>query len=312
MAAQAAVLVTALRLPRRDRPHVPLFAGVLVAEVWMRGAEVLYLERVAVPGVPAMGAARALYHVAQALVTAWPAAVGALAWWTFHGPQKANGRTNTGRSSDQEGFRPPHRMGREHAHGALPVKASHGPKRPTAPGVTMEPSERSSDALPDSSPGLPSPPRRRSGLGTHQGFSVAVAATSYDAPSRVGPNDRTPILRTLPLPVKALAATWLAFNVALVLAYPLPQGWTQPVLHAWQGVMVVCAGAAVIAGWVRRRERAAQVAFALAAIELVVATVGPYAGNVFASWRTIGAGMYAVGFSLLAGWQARLTPRDDA
>jgi len=122
------------------------------------------------------------------------------------------------------------------------------------------------------------------------------------------------ILRTLPLPVKALAATWLAFNVALVLTYPLPRGWTQPVLHAWQGAMVLCAGAAVIAGWARRRERAATIALWLAGLELIIATAGPYArnANVFAAWRTVGAAVYAFGFLLLAVLQVfwrRSSPR---
>ncbi len=246
MAAQAAVLVTARRL--RHRPHVPLFVFVLGAEVFMRATEALYLERVAVPGVPPAGAARALYHVVQALVTAWPAGVAALVWWAFMGPQKTNG-----------------------------------------PGALCGVPEPSADPL------FPA-------YGMDAGWG-------HGEPVRTGLQRTIERLRALPLPVKAIFFLWLAFNAAMVAGFPLPRGWTQPVLHAWQGAMVMLAAAAIVRGWPRRREPAAQVAFALTAIELAVATVGPYAGNVFASWRTVGAGMYAIGFSLIAVWQWRGRPR---
>ena len=241
MVAQGAVVVTAVRLPR-PRPHVVLFVGAIVAEVYMRAAEALYLEAVAVPGVPAVGLARVLYHGVQSLVTAWPAGVAALCLWTFggHKRRKAPGGTiapSVARRSDCE-----------------------GPSQLSTP-VTSQQTRRLTSAMP--------------------------------APS---------ILLTLPLPVKAIFAAWVAFTAAMIAAYPLPKGWTQPALHAWEGACILVAAVAIVRGWARRHERAAQVGGYLACVEFIAATVGPWAHNVFTAWRSVGNGMYCVAFILLA-WQ---------
>lgn len=239
LAAEAAVIATAVRLPRSYRPHLSLFVACFVGDIWIRLAKVFVLEGAEYPFV---GLPRALYHVETTLVAAWPAAVAALAWWCFRGPQKTN-----------------------------------GPELP-------EPSESSPCAL--SGPG-----------------SATDAARNQ--PTKASQRDGSFSLRTLPFAVKAIAAAWLAFNGAMIAAYPLPRGWTQPALHAWEGFCVVAAAVAIILGWERRRERAASAAFLLTGFELAVATVGPYARDVFADWRTVGAAMYAVGFTLLAAQQWR-------
>lgn len=235
LAAEAAVIATAVRLPRSYRPHLSLFVACFVGDIWIRLAKVFVLEGAEYPFV---GLPRVLYHVETTLVTAWPAAVATLAWWTFRGPQK-----------------------------------TYGPESPEP--KSAAPSIRHSND-------------HTSGMWYLQLLPRGIR-----------------ILSTLPFAVKAIAALWLAFNAAMVAAYPLPRGWTQPALHAWQGFCVVAAAVAIILGWERRRERAASAAFLLAGFELAVATVGPYARDVFADWRTVGAAMYAVGFSLLAAQQWR-------
>ena len=257
-AAQVAVLVTALRLPK-PRPHAPLFAFVLASDAYMRAVEWLYLERVAVPGVPPAGAARALYHTVQALSTAWPAAVAALAWWVYGGPQKTNG------------------------------------------------------------PELPEPPREGSGPTSTAPSRIFQRALNHAELAALPPYARRSgstssyrnalSLRILPLAVKAIFCLWLAFNAAMCAAFPLPRGWTQPALHAFAGLCVLLGSVAIVTGWTRRHERAAQVAGYLVVVEGAVCIVGPWAGNVFAQWRTVGAGMYAVAFSLLAAWQWYQSPR---
>lgn len=239
LAAEAAVITTAVRLPRSYRPHLSLFVACFVGDVWIRLTKVFVLEGAEYPFV---GLPRALYHLETVLVTAWPAAVAVLAWWTFQNKRGPDAGTSRGASSLL-----------------------------SEPDLNRRPSH-DGDAL--------------TGL-RHRTDSDGLS------------------LRILPFAVKAIVAAWLAFNAAMVAAYPLPRGWTQPALHAWQGFCVVAAAVAIILGWERRREHAASAAFLLAGFELAVATVGPYARDVFADWRTVGAAMYAVGFTLLAAQQWR-------
>lgn len=109
--------------------------------------------------------------------------------------------------------------------------------------------------------------------------------------------------------VKVIFAAWLAFSAGMALAFPLPRGWTAPILHA---VYIACAaisGLALMLGWLRRREPDAVVASWLFAGQTAVALVGPF---VRAPWEPGGWDVarvaYVTLFSLILVRFVRLRP----
>ena len=109
--------------------------------------------------------------------------------------------------------------------------------------------------------------------------------------------------------VKAILAAWLIFSLAMAFAFPLPKGWTRPILHA---VYIACAalsGLGIMLGWPRRREPDAVVASWLFAGQVAVALVGPF---VRAPWEPGGWDVarvaYITLFSLLLVRFVRLRP----
>lgn len=74
----------------------------------------------------------------------------------------------------------------------------------------------------------------------------------------------------------AILAAWLAFSVAMAIAFPLPRGWTAPILHVAHVALAALSGLAVMLGFSRRREPAAVVASWLFAAQAPIALLGPF------------------------------------
>lgn len=62
----------------------------------------------------------------------------------------------------------------------------------------------------------------------------------------------------------------------MAIAFPLPFGWTSPVLHAWHVAMAALSGLAIMLGFSRRREPTAVVASWLFAAQAPIALLGPF------------------------------------
>ena len=97
------------------------------------------------------------------------------------------------------------------------------------------------------------------------------------------------------------AGAWLGWNLGMILSFPL--GWvhTARLLQVWSIAPAIVMGAAVGICWFRRWTSAHRVVLFLAATELVVATVGPYATNPFKDWMVARA-LYFVAFGGIALW----------
>jgi hypothetical protein len=101
--------------------------------------------------------------------------------------------------------------------------------------------------------------------------------------------------------VKVIPALWLAANAYLVLRIPLEPEPIQTFLHRVELAAVALAALPIMLGWSWRRERPATAALFLVGLELVIATVGPFArGQPYADWY-VAAAAYGLGFALLAG-----------
>lgn len=96
------------------------------------------------------------------------------------------------------------------------------------------------------------------------------------------------------------AALWVALNAALVLRYPFAEEAAQHALHVHEGVAVALAGVAIWRSWgrvvLRPPHHAARM---LVAIELVIATVGPFRLDIFRDWA-LARFAYLLGFAALA------------
>lgn len=132
---------------------------------------------------------------------------------------------------------------------------------------------------------------------------------SHSADAAPGPDDGRGTMRLGPHAVKALLAAWLIFSLAMALAFPLPRGWTQPILHAVYLGCAALSGLVLMLGWPRRREPDAVVASWLFAGQVAVALVGPF---VRAPWEPGGWDVarvaYITLFSLLLVRFVRLRP----
>jgi len=128
------------------------------------------------------------------------------------------------------------------------------------------------------------------------GWPALLAATSWGVFAWAPKNK---------LPRDVIAASWIGAVIALAGLFPLPAGLTAPTLHALQGVAVAGALAAVPVGWRRPWGTKHAVVLVLVAIELAVATIGPFVRSPFEDWHLARVG-YAIGFAAVAGlyWQA--------
>lgn len=112
-------------------------------------------------------------------------------------------------------------------------------------------------------------------------------------------------MRPTPLAVKARDLILLAYLIAaggLVAIFPLPVGWTAPVLHGLELLFVAAALAAIPGGWKRRTitTREGQALLLLVAIELGVAILGAwgYGAAIFSreEWDRLSRLPYCVGW----------------
>lgn len=158
-------------------------------------------------------------------------------------------------------------------------------------------------------------------LFTDPDHPLRVALERYGWPARAGYHLETALFLGWPALLCAIAwsvfallararrardlifAAWLGAVVALVALFPLPVGWTKPTLHALEGLAVVAALAAVPGAWRRRWSSAHVALLLLVAIELTVATIGPFVRDPYRNWHLARLG-YVIGFAALAGYQA--------
>lgn len=131
---------------------------------------------------------------------------------------------------------------------------------------------------------------------------TALAWWAFKGPRSMGEGARSengPLVQIRP--ALFILALWLAFSAAMALAFPLPKGWTAPVLHVAHLACAAVSGLAVMLGWERRREPPAVVAFGLFGAQVVIALVGPFAKGApweGADWYVARAG-YSFGFAML-------------
>lgn len=117
----------------------------------------------------------------------------------------------------------------------------------------------------------------------------------------------TPATRAASRPPDLVLGCYLGLAIGLAALYPLPPGRSATVLHLWELGCVTVAGAAIVAAWRRGSRRPwcrARVAVGLLwAVELTVATVGPFVVSPYRTWH-LATVAYLLGFVALAGLQA--------
>lgn len=106
-----------------------------------------------------------------------------------------------------------------------------------------------------------------------------------------------------------LFGAWLVVVGGLASVYPLPRGWTAPLLHAVELLFVAVALAAIPVGW-RSRALATRPGKAMAVLvvgELTNALIGAWAlgQGVYAAWDTIARAGYLVTWAALVVILAR-------
>lgn len=100
-----------------------------------------------------------------------------------------------------------------------------------------------------------------------------------------------------------LFGSWLIAAGGMAACYPLPRGWTAPILHGVELLFVACALAAIPAGW-RSRAIVTREGKALGIVlvtELAVAVLGAWGSGsaVFTSWDELARVPYAIGWGVL-------------
>lgn len=106
-----------------------------------------------------------------------------------------------------------------------------------------------------------------------------------------------------------LVGVWVTVVGSLAAVYPLPRGWTAPLLHACELGFVAAALAALPAGW-RSRAIVTPQGRALGVVlvgEMCNALVGAWAqgAGVFAAWNSVARWGYLVTWAALCGVLAR-------
>ncbi len=101
----------------------------------------------------------------------------------------------------------------------------------------------------------------------------------------------------------AVLACWCVVACGMALRYPMGREWTARTLHGFELVAVAFAGVAVVRAWSRPWGTGHASVLLLVAVELSVATIGPFVRNPFADWR-LASCSYLIGFLALAALQA--------
>lgn len=106
-----------------------------------------------------------------------------------------------------------------------------------------------------------------------------------------------------------LFGAWLTAAGSLAAVYPLPRGWTAPLLHAVELGFVAVALAAIPSGWRTRAitTRDGRAIGLLVVVELVVGILGAWGADVFRDWDRLARLPYAIGWAVLC---VVLTRRD--
>lgn len=97
----------------------------------------------------------------------------------------------------------------------------------------------------------------------------------------------------------AMVGTWIGLNMGLMMTFPPPRGATKSILQAWSMFVPTVVGGLAWMRWHFRWTMAHAVVLFLAATELVVAIVGPYATNPFRDWM-VARVIYLITFTTLA------------
>lgn len=116
--------------------------------------------------------------------------------------------------------------------------------------------------------------------------------------------------------VELLFGAWLTAVGGMAACYPLPHGWTAPVLHACELALVAVALAAIPAGWRSRAivTREGRALLLVIVTELVVAILGAWGtgAGVFSSWDVMARVPYAIGWGAVIVALARGSSRSAA
>lgn len=121
------------------------------------------------------------------------------------------------------------------------------------------------------------------------GWPAALAAASWAVFARRAP--------------RWIGAAWAVALAALVIAYPLPRGWTAPTLHALELGGVAAAAVPIARAWrsASLSSRAGVAVGLLVAVELAVSLLGAWGhgAGVFTRWDELARLPYAIGWSVL-------------
>lgn len=113
--------------------------------------------------------------------------------------------------------------------------------------------------------------------------------------------------------VAVVEVTWGAWVLAMALSHPMGRTDTAVALHAFELLAVVAALAPIPGAWRRPWGRQHVGVGLLVCVETAVATIGPFAQDVFRDWRVATVG-YLVGFVALAGllgWWLRAAQKSE-
>lgn len=97
---------------------------------------------------------------------------------------------------------------------------------------------------------------------------------------------------------------WATLQAVLVARWPLHGDDVRHALLVHEWIAVAVAGVAVWRGWGREWSRPHHAALALAAVELVIATVGPFRLSIYRDWD-LARVAYVLGFTALAAASVR-------
>jgi hypothetical protein len=130
------------------------------------------------------------------------------------------------------------------------------------------------------------------------GWPAMLAATCWRAFAAPHPL-RRPVVR--PRSAKRVLTAWGLTLAAFVTLYPLPKGWTKPLLTTWHLSMLTAATVAIRRGWGRQWTKPATLIGALVAVEIPLAILGPWGADVFADWERLARLPYVLAFGSIAG-----------
>jgi hypothetical protein len=106
----------------------------------------------------------------------------------------------------------------------------------------------------------------------------------------------------------AIGGVFLGAVAGLALAFPLPRGWTAPILHGIEGTFAVAALSAAPFAWGRTWSASERGVLALAGTELSVCLAGAWARDPFRDWEAA-QWSYSLGFFAVCCLLARAVRR---